>query len=248
MITSKDNPQLKELKKLQEKRFRSRRGQFAAEGEDLVEAALVAGWKPERLFCAPDAPPELLAHPSAWAVEYDLLAGACALGSGARVVGVFELPSENEADLGQLALYAHSVGDPGNVGTLIRSAGAFADSPVLLSEGSADPYSPKALRAGMGATFASPPQTDAVLADLPGTKVALDASGTVDVADVTADGPVILVVGSERDGLDQSVLDACDTVARIPMRGDGPESLNVAMAATIALYELSKGINRETTK
>lgn len=244
MITSKDNPQLKELKKLQEKRFRARRGQFAAEGEDLVAAALATGWAPERLFCAPDAPAELLAHPSAWEVEYSLLAGACALGSGARVVGVFELPGDREPELGQLALYAHAISDPGNVGTLIRSASAFADSPILLSEGSADPYSPKALRAGMGATFAATPVTDSVLAGLPGTKIALDASGTVDISQIDVDGPVVLVVGSERDGLDQATLDACDTVARIPMRSEGPESLNVAMAATIALYELSKGINQ----
>lgn len=248
MITSKDNPQLKELKKLQEKRFRSRRGQFAAEGEDLVSAALTAGWQPERLFCAPDAPAELLAHPSAWEVEYDLLAGACALGSGARVAGVFELPQGEEPKLGNLALYAHAISDPGNVGTLIRSASAFTDSPILLSEGSADPYSPKALRAGMGATFAAAPVTDAQLVGLQGVKIALDASGSVDIADVSVDGPAILVVGSERDGLDEATLAACDTVAKIPMRSDGPESLNVAMAATIALYELSKGIDQTPPK
>lgn len=248
MITAKDNPQIKELKKLQEKRFRMRRGQFAAEGEDLVQSALTAGWDPERIFCTPDAPPELLDHPSAWQVEPGLLAGACALGSGARVVGVFALPESGNAVDDQLTLYADRVGDPGNVGTLIRAAAAFTNASIHLSADSADPYSPKALRAAMGATFAHPPQSDTALGDLAGTKIALDASGSTDLSEVEVTGPIVLAVGSERDGLDQAILDAADVVARIPMRADGPESLNVAMAATIALYELSQGINQETTK
>lgn len=248
MITAKDNPQIKELKKLQEKRFRMRRGQFAAEGEDLVQAALAAGWEPDRIFCTPDAPQELLDHPSAWQVEPVLLAGACALGSGARVVGVFAMPSGEDAGTDQISLYAHRVSDPGNVGTLIRASAAFTNASIHLSADSADPYSPKALRAAMGATFAHPPQSDASLAELAGTTVALDASGTTELADVDVAGPIVLAVGSEREGLDQSILDVADVVARIPMREGGPESLNVAMAATIALYELSKGINEETTK
>lgn len=248
MIRAKDNPQIKELKKLQEKRFRVRRGQFAAEGEDLALAALAAGWQPERLFCTPDAPQELLDHPNAWLVEPVLLATACALGSGARVVGVFDLPTGNEGVAGDLTLYADGVGDPGNVGTLIRASAAFTDASIHLSAGSADPYSPKALRAAMGATFAHPPRSDASLSDLAGTKIALDASGSTDLTEVSVEGPIVLVVGSEREGLGQAILDEVDVVARIPMRADGPESLNVAMAATIALYELSKGINQETTK
>lgn len=248
MITAKDNPQIKELKKLQEKRFRMRRGQFAAEGEDLVRAALAAGWDPERIFCTPDAPQELLDHPSAWQVEPVLLAGACALGSGARVVGVFALPEAGNAVIDQITLYADRVSDPGNVGTLIRASAAFTNASIHLSADSADPYSPKALRAAMGATFAHPPQSDASLGDLPGTTIALDASGTTHLSDVDVSGPVVLAVGSEREGLDSEILAAADVVARIPMRADGPESLNVAMAATIALYELSKGINQETTK
>lgn len=247
MITAKDNPQIKELKKLQEKRFRVRRGQFAAEGEDLVQAALVAGWNPERIFCTPDAPQELLDHPNAWQVEPVLLAGACALGSGARVVGVFALPTDDNAEVDQLTLYADRVSDPGNVGTLIRASAAFTKASIHLSADSADPYSPKALRAAMGATFAHPPQSDASIGEIPGTTIALDASGTTNLADFEIAGPVVLAVGSEREGLDQSILDAADVVARIPMRADGPESLNVAMAATIALYELSKGINQQTT-
>lgn len=248
MITSKDNPQVKDLKKLQQKRFRLRTGKFAAEGEDLVASALAAGWQPETIFCAPDAAPAFADHDRALIVDYDLLAGACALGSGARVVGVFAYPEQASAGAATLTLYAPGVSDPGNVGTIIRSAAAFTDAPVCFANESADPYSPKALRAAMGATFTHPPQIDAQLADLSGTIVALDASGTTDVGDLDVEGPVVLAIGSEREGLSAELIDAADVVARVPMRPGGPESLNVAMAATIALYELSKGINQETTK
>lgn len=239
MITSKDNPQIKELKKLQEKRFRSRRGQFAAEGEDLVAAALEAGWVPERIFHAPDAPDDLQAHESAWAVDYDVLASASSLGSGARAIAVFEQVDAAGLELGELTLYVEGVSDPGNVGTLIRSAAAFADSPVLLGPGCAEPWSPKALRAGMGATFAKPPVSDAVLPESGATIVALDGSGDIDIADIEIDGPVVICAGAERDGLSAETLARADIVARIPMRPDGPESLNVAMAATVALYQLA---------
>lgn len=239
MITSKDNPQIKELKKLQERRFRARRGQFVAEGEDLVLAALTAGWQPERIFHAPDAPAELAAHPVAWAVEYDVLAAASGLGSGSRAIAVFAEPPETTAEVGKLTLYIEGVADPGNIGTLIRSAAAFSDAPVMLAAGCAEPWSPKALRAGMGATFARPPIIDAALPEAGATVVALDGSGEIDISDVEADGPLVICAGAERAGLSAETLERADLIARIPMRGDGPESLNVAMAATIALYELA---------
>ncbi len=239
MITSKDNPQIKELKKLQEKRFRSRRGQFAAEGEDLVAAALAAGWVPERIFHTPDAPDELRAHQSAWEVDYDVLGSATALGSGARAVAVFEQVDAAGLELGELTLFAEGVSDPGNVGTLIRSAAAFSDSPVLLASGCAEPWSPKALRAGMGATFIRPPVEDAVLPEAGATIVALDGDGDIAIQDVEIDGPVVICAGAERDGLSEETLARADIVASIPTRPDGPESLNVAMAATVAMYQLA---------
>lgn len=239
MITSRDNPQIKELKKLQEKRFRSRRGLFVAEGEDLVAAALAAGWSPERLFVTPDAPEELLAHPNAWPVEYDLLAGASALGSGARAIATFEQATIDQSEPGALTLYVEGVSDPGNVGTLIRSASAFSDGPVLFGAGCAEAWSPKALRAAMGATFANPPVADATIPEN-ATVVALDGGGDLDIEDVEVEGPVVICAGAEREGLSAETLERADLVARIPMRAGGPESLNVAMAATIALYELAE--------
>jgi TrmH family RNA methyltransferase len=239
MITSKDNPQIKELKKLQEKRFRARRGQFAAEGEDLVDAALAAGWTPERIFHTPDATGELRDHPAAWEVDYDVLAGASALGSGARAIAVFELPAVAEPAFGELTLFVEGIADPGNVGTLIRSAAAFTDVPVLLGPGCADPWSPKALRAGMGTTFGAPPAAVDELPETAATVVVLDGRGDIDLRDVVAEGPVVICAGAEREGLSAQTLGRADLVARIGMRPAGPESLNVAMAATIALHQLA---------
>lgn len=242
MITAKDNPQIKELKKLQEKRFRVRRGVFAAEGEDLVIAALDAGWTPERIFHTEDAPEAVREHAAAWAVDYDVLASATALGSGARVVAVFALPEAREPVLGQLNLYLEGIADPGNVGTLIRSAAAFCDAPVMLGAGCAEAWSPKALRAAMGSTFTRPPVENAQLPAAGATIIALDGSGEIAIQDVAVDGPVVICAGAERHGVSAETLERADLVARIPMRSDGPESLNVAMAATIALHTLA-GIN-----
>lgn len=245
MITSRDNQQIKDLKKLQEKRFRMRRKQFVAEGEDLIGAALAAGWVPDRIFHAPDVSEWISEQPSAWAVEYVVLADASGLGSGTRAIAVFDEYEQEDPEFGDLALYVEGVSDPGNLGTLIRSAAAFSDSPVLLATGCAEPWSPKALRAGMGATFARPPVVDAELPDSGATIVALDGSGDIEIQDVEIDGPVVICAGAEREGLAPGTLERADIVARIPMLETGPESLNVAMAATVALYQLA-GITQST--
>ena len=146
---------------------------------------------------------------------------------------------------GRLSVYLHGVGDPGNVGTIIRSAHALADGPVILGPDCADPYSPKAVRASMGSIFARPPAR-AELADLPATTViALDAGAEQTLQQVAADPPVVICVGAERDGLPASILDAANATARIPIRDAGPDSLNAAMAATVALYELANRIGRD---
>src|SRR5437764_1058700 len=144
MIRSNQNTTLKHIRRLlHEKRAREREGLFVAEGEDLVEAALTAGWDPEVVLEA------------GVDVEPELLASVSALGSGARVVGIFrERWSERG---GELSVYLHGVHDPGNVGTIVRAAHALADGPVVLGPDCADPFSPKAVRASMGSLFARPP-------------------------------------------------------------------------------------------
>jgi TrmH family RNA methyltransferase len=127
------------------------------------------------------------------------------------------------------------VADPGNVGTLLRSADAFGAA-VALSPGCADLAGPKALRASMGAVFRVPVSGF----DAPsGRRIALVAHGGTPLPEVDLAGEVVFVLGAERDGLPKDVLRRCDAQASIPQSGDA-ESLNVAMAGTVALYELSR--------
>ena len=222
MITSKDNPTLKLARALQRKKEREETGLFACEGEDLCDAALAAGIEPVELLIAGEN------------VEPELLAGVSTLPHPARALGIFrrdDLPGGARETC--LALWQLS--DPGNVGTLIRSADAFGAA-IALSEGCADPLSQKALRASAGAIFRVPLVP---WHERPGRQIALDARGAVPLTGVDLTPPVTIVLGAERAGLPDELLEACDTVVAIPMPGDA-ESLNVAAAGAIALYELSR--------
>ncbi len=229
MITSPDNSQLKQIRKLQRKKERTASGLFAAEGEDLVAAAAAAGWEPEMLLRADED------------VEPHLLERVSTLGSGARVIGVYR-QRFSEAR-GDVSLYLDGVADPGNIGTIVRAAHAFCDGPVILGPGCADPWSPKAVRASMGSIFARPPARAGFDA-LQGSKLALHQDAPSTLAEVAGQTrpPVVLCLGGERHGLGSEVREASDAQARILLREHAPDSLNVAMAAAIALYELGKGM------
>jgi RNA methyltransferase, TrmH family len=224
MITSPHNEQLKTIRKLQDKKHRERSGLFVAEGEDLVDAAAAAGWEPQLLLVAG-------VH-----VEPELLAAVSSLGSGARVVGVYARRWAEPG--GELSVYLHGVRDPGNVGAVIRSAHALCDGPVVLGADCADPWSPKAVRASMGSVFARPPAR-AAFSDLAGTTIALERGAGLALSQVEATAPAVVCLGAERDGLPAAVSEEASVRAEIPLRADGPESLNVAMAATVALYDLA---------
>ena len=125
------------------------------------------------------------------------------------------------------------MGDPGNVGTLIRAADALGPAFLALSEGCADPTGPKAMRASMGALFRVP---IVGFDDAPGRRVALVPRGGQPLEEIQLDTPTTFVLGAEREGLPDRALSNCDERATIPLAADA-ESLNVAMAGTIALYE-----------
>ncbi len=143
-------------------------------------------------------------------------------------------------------MYLHGVGDPGNVGAIMRSALAFGAASVVLGPGCADPFGPKAVRASMGALFALPlarvtgddPQQ--LLAGLPGRTIAL-AGGRGEPLSGPLDGEATILIGAERDGLPAELIAAADQARHIPIAS---ESLNAAMAATVALYELTRVPNR----
>ncbi|MFZ1927420.1 MAG: RNA methyltransferase [Solirubrobacteraceae bacterium] len=300
-ITSPHNPRLKELRKLQRRRERDRSGHFLAEGEDLIAAATAAGR------------PTLAGYRAAGAaiggadfedVEESVMASLSTLGSGTRAIGVYE--QRFTKPVGPLCVYLHGVGDPGNVGAVLRSALAFGASCVALGPDCADPHSPKAVRASMGAIFAVGLARVSDVGELPGTRVALVAGGGEPIWTVrgSAGGGVrgnagggvrgnagggvrgsaggggvqsaqgsapskrdqsardtpaeampparaggfasgeqqpaslTLLVGAEREGLPNEVVEVCERVAHIPI---STESLNAAMAVTVALYEMTRG-------
>jgi TrmH family RNA methyltransferase len=238
MITSPDNTQLKLIRKLQRKKARDETGLFAAEGEDLVEAAEVAGWEAEVLLrsaVGAVTPQGRTPHSD---VEPELLDRVSSLGSGSRVVGIYR--QRWVQPRGELSVYLHGVGDQGNVGAVIRSAHALCDGPVILGPGCADPFSPKAVRASMGSIFARPPARSG-FGDLSGAKVALDARAAIKLGagPLAVEAPLVLCVGAEREGLPPELAAQADLALAIPLRDGGPESLNAAMAATVGLYELA---------
>jgi TrmH family RNA methyltransferase len=216
VIRSADNHKLRTIRKLRDRRWREKLDLFAAEGEDLVEAAQRARWPAAFVLLAGED------------VEAELLSAVSALGSGTRAIGVYERRWADPG--GDLSVWLHAVRDPGNVGTIIRSAHALADGPVVLGPGCADPFSPQAVRASMGAIFARPPAR-APLEQLEGHKLALSPRGAQTLREVEIAAPLVLCLGSERAGLPP---DLEGGGVRIEARGD---SLNVAMAATVALYE-----------
>jgi TrmH family RNA methyltransferase len=242
MITSSHNQKLKEIRKLrQRRRWRERAGLFVAEGEDLLRSADASGWVAIERYAAAGSGLEGIE------VEPALLAAASGLGSGTRTLAVYE-ERWAPAPAGPLCVYLHGVHDPGNVGAVLRSAQAFGASSVALGPGTADPYSPKAVRASMGAIF-SLPLSRADPSQLPGEKIALVARAgdpldelwrsTLGYDRSSAKEPpaITVMVGAERDGLPDEVVAQADRTAHIPIATD---SLNAAMAATVALYELSR--------
>jgi len=227
-ITSPNHELLKEVRKLAGRRWRDKLARFVAEGEDLVDAAEAAGWPPAARLVAAGSGLE------GEEVAPHLLAELSALGSGTRVIGVFD--QRYATDLGERCVALWGVGDPGNVGTVLRAAQAFGASAVALGPGSADPFGPKAVRASMGAVFSVAVRRVRSVDELPAPRVALAARAGVELTGLDAP-PATLVVGAEREGLPGEVLAACEHTAHIPIAGD---SLNAAMAATVALYETAE--------
>lgn len=214
MIRSRDNERLKLVRKLHDRRWRDKLGLFFVEGEDAL---------------GPDPVDVLRAGED---VEPKLLAEVASAPHPPRVLAVHrrdQLPSWEERPA-TLALWR--LVDPGNVGALIRTAAAFGAA-VALSDGCADPTSPKALRASAGSIWRVPLGS---WDDVRGTRVALEAHGGRPLAQLDLDGRVAFLLGAERAGLPPDV--ARDLDATIPITG--AESLNVAASGAIALYELAR--------
>jgi TrmH family RNA methyltransferase len=227
-VTSPHNEKLKLVRKLRDRKHREREGLFVAEGEDLLETGLQAGREPELVLSAAGS------GLGGVEVEHQALASVSELGSGTRVVSVW--PQRWSEPTGPVCVYLHGVGDPGNVGAVIRTAHALVEGSVVLGPNSADPYSPKAVRASMGSIFAQP-VARAGVDETPAPRAALLAHGGSEPEAIAA--PITLCLGAEREGLSDDVLAAVEHRWTIPLRLGGAESLNVAAAAAIALGRIS---------
>lgn len=263
-IAGRQNHTIKLVRKLQKKKFRRERGLLVCEGLDLLELACDSGAEITDVLVRADLvsslPRSLVENsatgpPDIGVCSEELLASASSLGGAADVVFICRQPSWSLSDLDLrtgFAVYLDEVGDPGNVGTLVRACAAFGASGMMCSTGTADPYGPKAMRGGMGAQFLSPVVIEVSTSDLlarlerlrttgeePAAVLVADSRGGADVRDVLAENPgggYVLVLGGERQGPGESWA-GCRRVCIPQQRFD---SLNVAMAGTVLLYELSR--------
>ncbi len=250
LITSRDNAKIKYAARLASSAaFRQQEGRFLAEGAKLCPE-LARGAVLTELFCTEKA---LEKHPGLAGLpgEHYLILPHVAekladVGSNQGVFGVFETPAPGWDCVrpGGRYLALERVQDPGNVGTLIRSAAAFGFDAVLLSDGCAAPFAPKTLRASMGAAVRLPVLSvggmPAAVARLRELGVECLAAALYDSRPLSAvgtefPGGVCVVVGSEGQGLSEATIAACSAAVRIPMT-DRAESLNAGIAGSVLLW------------
>ena len=250
LIRSRDNPQVKALVKLAgSSRERRETGTTLLEGEHLVRAYRESGGKAETIFAAETAmaKPEIRAllegaPADARLVLADRLVDQISQLVSAAGVGAVVRTPEPELLPRTLAscVLLENIQDPGNLGSILRSAVAAGIAQVFLSRGSVFAWSPKVLRAGMGAHFFLSIFDAVDLAEVargfPGRIVAMEPRAQPSLFDLDLKGPVAWIFGNEGAGLSESVLRLATHHARIPMPGSA-ESLNVAAAAAICLFE-----------
>ncbi|MBN1320467.1 MAG: RNA methyltransferase [Thermoleophilia bacterium] len=264
-IAGRQNHSVKLARKLQKKKHRRERGLLVAEGMDLLRAAVEARAEIRDVLVRRDLVRELprsvqeQADGASTSVvdvgvcDPETLEYASSLGGGVDVIFTCLEPGWNLGDvsLGEsYAVFLDGVGDPGNVGTVIRSAVAFGGGAVICSPGTADPFSPKALRAGMGAQFVLPVVTEVSPGDLWARLRTLkehgeavpevwvtDPHGGDDVRSIGRPRGVVVVLGEERTGPGADWAQA----RRVTIPQARFDSLNVAMAGTILAYELDRG-------
>ena len=243
-ITSIKNPRVQLWRSLKDRRARLETGLFLVEGFKSVRDALASSFEPSVLLATEEALPALTPPagvPVALLPEH-VLAAVCDTKTPQGVAAVMRMRAATVAGPRLIAL--DGVQDPGNVGTILRTADAAGFSGVLLSRDCADPYAPKTLRATMGSVFHVPFE---ICEDLAGALAARRAEGFA-VLSAELDGtpfaryraggrPLVLVIGSEGNGVSPAVRAVADEHLSLPMRG-GAESLNAAVAAGILMYAL----------
>jgi RNA methyltransferase, TrmH family len=245
-IQSRDNPLLVTVRRLARDGGPARRsGQLWLEGEHLCSAARAKGVAASQAVVTEAAWNDpALRELACWAaqvavVPQALFAGLSALDSPASLGFVLNTPEPEPIQAPMASVVLDRLQDPGNVGSILRSAAAFGFKQVLTLKGTASLWSPKVLRAGMGAHFALQLHEGLELADLAALKlplVATSSHATATLGQSELPSPCAWVLGHEGQGVSLELLARCALSVRIPQPG-GEESLNVASAAAICLYE-----------
>jgi TrmH family RNA methyltransferase len=249
-IRSRDNALLVRLRKLaQDGSAYRREGVVWLEGDHLLRACLARGWTLQ----------ETVISESGWAVPAlaslaaqgrrcvrvpdALFKGFSGLESPAAVGALVGIPAATPLDATAATVVLDRLQDPGNVGSILRSASAFGVRQVLALKGTVALWSPKVLRAGMGAHFALQLHEGLAPADLAVLKVPLIATSShaeAELGRVELPRPAAWVLGHEGQGVQDELMQRCALTVRIPQPG-GEESLNVAAAAAVCLYEACRG-------
>lgn len=249
VIRSRHNPVYKELRSLLRRDRRHQERAFLVEGPRFIEDAQRFGATPRLLVCT-----ESYGHTidlqndqsqSIRILDNELFDTISDTVTSQGLIGVFSFPEITRTDLSvPLVLLADGIQDPGNLGTLIRSAAGAGATQVLALPGTVDPWSPKTVRAAAAAHFVIPVETIS-FDDLPerlpvgATIIGADAAGTsvFDRIDLTI--PLVLVVGSEGNGFSHRTRAIIDQLVSIPL-DNGVESLNAAIAGSVLLFEVSR--------
>jgi RNA methyltransferase, TrmH family len=244
VITSTDNPRVKDVLRLRKSRERRRSGLFVAEGPREVERARAAGLRVVATYFAP----ELLAWDEGEEVSERVLRKMSYRTEPEGVLAVVEAPRHELPRDGTLYLVAVRIEKPGNLGAMARSADAAGADALLVAAAEADPWNPNAIRASTGAVFTLP-VVEASLDDIRALDVQLVAAvlgAERRHTDVNLAAPTAIAVGAEDAGLDERWRAAADIMVEIPMHGRAADSLNASAAAAVLLFEAVR--QREHTK
>jgi TrmH family RNA methyltransferase len=237
VITSVDNPRVKEVLRLRRSRERRSSGLLVAEGRRELERALEAGLVVRSAYVAPELIDDW-PHP-AEAVSARVLAKMSYRDEPEGVLAIFEAPQRTVPADATLVLVAVGIEKPGNLGAMARTADAAGADALLVAGAPSDPWNPNAIRSSTGAVFALP-VVDTTLDDLralPLRRVAAVVGASRTYSDVDLTVPSALIVGAEDAGLDTTWQAAADERVALPMRGRTADSLNAASAAAVLLYE-----------
>lgn len=239
LYSSINNPKIKELAKLKQKKYRDKQGLFLVEGAHLVKEAYESGFLEELLILEDK---EISLDTKTSYITKNVLKYLSDVETPVGIIGVCKF--KNTTITGNKLLILDSVQDPGNLGTIIRSSAAFNIDTIIINDKCADPYSDKVIRSSQGMIF----KTNIVKKDLYdylkeikgkipifGTKV----TGGKNIKNIEKFQTFAIIMGNEGKGVDEKLLNLCDEYLYIPMNSKC-ESLNVGVATSIILYELTK--------